>query len=69
MFLKINIIEGLDTKECNVLKLKTCHTLAEPHIVWYLPTFCFSHFKPLYQIAKPVAHANSAQLNSKEFTT
>lgn len=68
MFLKINIIKGLDTKECNVLKLKTCHILIESHIFGYLSIFYFNHFKPLEQAAEPVAHVSSVQLNSSEFT-
>lgn len=67
MFLKINIIEGLDTKECNVLKLKTCSTLIESHIVEYLSTFGFNHFKPLYQVAEPITHINPVQLNFSTF--
>lgn len=39
MFLKINIIEGLDTNECNVFKFKTCHTLIKSPIVGHLLTF------------------------------
>lgn len=63
MFLKINIIEGLDTKACNVLKLKTCRTLIESHIVGYLSTFGFHHFEPFYQGTEPGAHVNSVQRN------
>ena len=35
MFLKINIIEGLDTNECNVFKFKTCHILSLPLLTIY----------------------------------
>lgn len=50
MFLKINIIEVLDTKECNVLKLKTCHTLIESHIVGYLSTFVLIISNPFIKV-------------------
>ena len=66
MFLKINIIEGIDTNECNVLKFKACHTMIESPIVGYLLIFCFNHFKLLYQVAEPVAPVNSVQLNSSK---
>lgn len=68
MFSKINIIQGLDTKECNVLQLKTYRTLIESHIVGYLSTFCFNYFKPLDQVSEPIAHDGSVQLNSSKFT-
>lgn len=69
MFLKISIIEGLHTKECDVLKLKTCCTLTESHVVGYLSTFCFNDLKPFHQVVEPVAHVSSVQLNSSKFTT
>lgn len=68
MFLKINIIEGLDTNKCNVLKFKACHTLIESHMVGYLLTFCFNHSKPIYRIAEPAARVNSVQPNSSKCT-
>lgn len=68
MFSKINIIQELDTKECNVLQLKTYQTLIESHIVGYLSTFCFNYFKPLDQVSETIAHDDSVQLNSSKFT-
>lgn len=67
MFSKINIIQGLDTKECNVLQLKTYRTLIEFHIVGYLSAFCFNYFKPLDPVSESIAHDGSVQLNSSKF--
>lgn len=68
LFSKINIIEGLDIKECNVLKLKPCCTLLESHTVGYVSMFCFNHFDPLDQVSEPIAYVSSVHLNSSKFT-
>jgi hypothetical protein len=63
MFLKINIIEGLYMEECNVLTLKTCHTLVESYIVG---EFINILFESLYQAPEPTDYNDSIQLNSSE---